>query len=441
MTSKSDHVSYHVDNKTGTASLPEKTPLINPTKKQTGIGDFETLMHLLKSSLGTGILAMPMAFKNAGLLAGLLGTVLIGYICTYCVHMFVKCAQILCERKTVEKIGFQKVVELSFLEGPPAMMKFSRAAGTTVMAALLMELLGCCCAYVVFVAKSLKQLVDHYDGHEMDVRFYMLLLVPCLVMTNMGKSLRFITPISVISNSLFMGGVGVSYYYIFDDLPSIKERPWVVSWHHWPKFFGTAIFAMEGIGTIMPIENSMKNPKHFIGCPSVLNIGMMILVTLYSITGFFGFLKYGSATDDSITFNLPTGDPLGLLLKMVIALGIFLTYSLLFFASVDLLRDTAVVQRYPENTFRIWLILFTVVIAALFPNLGPFLTLIGALSLSIVGLIFPPLCEVLVYWHSPGLGRFNWRLWKNIAIIGFGIVGLITGTMTALSEFARAYRR
>ncbi|XP_039287162.1 LOW QUALITY PROTEIN: proton-coupled amino acid transporter-like protein pathetic [Nilaparvata lugens] len=440
MTTKSDRVSYHDDNKTDTPAVPEKIPLLLPTIKQAGIGDIETLVHLLKSSLGTGILAMPMAFKNAGLIFGLLGTFFIGYICTYCVHMFVKCAQILCERKTIQKIGFQKVVELSFLEGPKATTKFSTAAGKTVMAALLMELLGCCCAYVVFVAKSMKQLVDHYGGHEMDVRFYMLLLVPCLITTNMGKSLRFITPISVISNSLFMGGVGVSYYYIFDDLPSVRERPWAVSWHHWPKFFGTAIFAMEGIGTIMPIENSMKTPKHFIGCPGVLNIGMIILVTLYSITGFFGFLKYGAATDDSITFNLPTGAPLAQVLKIVIALGIFLSYSLLFFASIDLLRDN-VLQRYAENSIRIWLIVLTVVIAALFPNLGPFLTLVGALSLSIVGLIFPPICEVLVYWHSPGLGRFNWRLWKNILIVCFGIVGLITGTMTSISEFARAYRR
>lgn len=47
------------------------------------------LAHLLKSSLGSGILAMPMAFKNAGLLCGGLGTILIGIICTHCVQIFV----------------------------------------------------------------------------------------------------------------------------------------------------------------------------------------------------------------------------------------------------------------------------------------------------------------------------------------------------------------
>lgn len=56
---------------------------------------------------------------------------------------------------------------------------------------------------------------------------------------------------------------------------------------------------------VMPLENNMKTPNHFIGCPGVLNIGMFILVTLYAITGFFGYLKYGPATEASVTLNLP----------------------------------------------------------------------------------------------------------------------------------------
>lgn len=48
-----------------------------------------SLAHLLKSSLGSGILAMPMAYKNSGLLFGALGTIIVGFICTHCVHIFV----------------------------------------------------------------------------------------------------------------------------------------------------------------------------------------------------------------------------------------------------------------------------------------------------------------------------------------------------------------
>lgn len=61
----------------------------------------DTLIHLLKGSLGTGILAMPKAFFNAGYLVGTIGTVIIGIVCTYCIHLLIKAEYELCKRKKV----------------------------------------------------------------------------------------------------------------------------------------------------------------------------------------------------------------------------------------------------------------------------------------------------------------------------------------------------
>lgn len=74
---------------------------------------------------------------------------------------------------------------------------------------------------------------------------------------------------------------------------------------HLPLFFSTVIFAMEGIGVVMPVENSMKKPEHFLGCPGVLNVAMGTVVLLYAIIGLFGYLKYENHTEASITMNLP----------------------------------------------------------------------------------------------------------------------------------------
>lgn len=49
----------------------------------------ETLIHLLKGALGTGILAMPQAFYFAGYLSGIISTIVIGILCTYCLHILV----------------------------------------------------------------------------------------------------------------------------------------------------------------------------------------------------------------------------------------------------------------------------------------------------------------------------------------------------------------
>ena len=65
---------------------------------------------------------------------------------------------------------------------------------------------------------------------------------------------------------------------------------------------------MEGIGVVMPVENDMKKPNHFLGCPGVLNVAMCIVVALYAIIGVFGYLKYGDDVKGNITANLEEGD-------------------------------------------------------------------------------------------------------------------------------------
>lgn len=62
---------------------------------------------------------------------------------------------------------------------------------------------------------------------------------------------------------------------------------------------------MEGIGVVMPVENDMAKPEKFLGCPGVLNVAMTIVITLYGIVGFFGYIKFGENARGSITLNLP----------------------------------------------------------------------------------------------------------------------------------------
>ena len=120
---------------------------------------------------------------------------------------------------------------------------------------------------------------------------------------------RYLSPCSVIANVFQFVGLGIVFYYIFrDPLPHSSSVPWIAKSERLPLFFGTAIFAIEGISVVLPIENQMRKPKEMLGWNGVLNTSMALVTALYVAMGFYGYLKYGETIESSITLNLPTAD-------------------------------------------------------------------------------------------------------------------------------------
>lgn len=77
---------------------------------------------------------------------------------------------------------------------------------------------------------------------------------------------------------------------------------------NFPLFFGTAIFAFEGIALVLPLQNAMKNPKSFSKLFGVLNVGMVIATGIFISFGAIGYWKYGEETEASLTLNLPSSE-------------------------------------------------------------------------------------------------------------------------------------
>lgn len=81
-----------------------------------------------------------------------------------------------------------------------------------------------------------------------------MLLIPLLLL-NLIRNLKFLAPFSMIANALTAAAMCITFYYIFEDLPAVETRPVMADWHCLPLFFGTAIFALEGIGVVSGIVN------------------------------------------------------------------------------------------------------------------------------------------------------------------------------------------
>ncbi|XP_075151679.1 proton-coupled amino acid transporter-like protein acs [Haematobia irritans] len=401
--------------------------------------NLDTMIHLLKGNIGTGILAMPDAFKNAGLYMGLFGTLIMGAICTHCMHMLVKCSHELSCRIHEPSLNFSDVGYWSFETGPLSLRRYGPLARKMITTFLFITQIGFCCVYFLFVALNIKEVIDHYFI-KLDVRIYLMLLLIPMILLNLVKNLKYLTPVSLFAAILTVTGLAISFFYMLQNLPSTDTVKPLASWSTLPLYFGTAIYAFEGIGVVLPLENNMKTPEDFGGFTGVLNTGMVIVACLYTSVGFFGYLKYGDGVKGSITLNLPQDDILSQMVRIAMAIAIFLSYSLQFYVPVNVVEpivkgyfETTRAKELAATTTRAGLVTFTFILAACIPNLGPIISLVGAVSSSTLALIAPPLLEIITFWPI-GFGRYKWILLKDIGILIFGLCGFFFGTYASIAQ-------
>lgn len=110
--------------------------------------------------------------------------------------------------------------------------------------------LGFCCVYFVFVAANIHDVVKHYF-FDMSVHWYLLLLLFPMVLLNWVKSLKYLTPASLFASIVTVSGLVITFFYMFEGgLPNTSTVKAFSSWQQLPLYFGTAIYAFEGIGVV-----------------------------------------------------------------------------------------------------------------------------------------------------------------------------------------------
>jgi proton-coupled amino acid transporter len=406
----------------------------------------ETLMHLLKGNVGSGIFAMGDAIRNAGILIGPGVVLILGIICVHCQHLLLSAAKKMKAKSEVSvPPDFAETVELCFATGPPRMQKISKFMKTLVNIFLCVTQLGFCCVYFVFISENAKQVLD-YHGYDLDVHLHMAIILLPILCTSLIRNLKYLAPFSTIANIFMLMGLIITVYYTSQDLPSISERTYVAQPTQLPLFFGTAVFAFEGIGLVLPLQNEMRKPSDFRRPIGVLNVGMSVVTMLYILIGSLSYLKYGDDIKGSVTLNLPEGDILAQSVKIIISLGILLTYALQFYIAVEImypnLQNWLGPFKYPvfaELTFRSVLVLITFIMAEAIPFLNLFISLVGAVSSSTLALLFPPILDLVTSYNCGDLKFIT--VVKNVIILLFGVVGCVTGTYESINSIISAFNK
>lgn len=77
--------------------------------------------------------------------------------------------------------------------------------------------------------------------------------------------------------------------------------------------------------------------------------------------------------------------------------------------------------------------------AVLIPNLEMFISLIGALALSTLGILFPALLDTCANWYNKTGYAKAFMIIKNVLIGIVGLAGFIIGTSLSLRDIIKEY--
>ncbi|KAK1786112.1 hypothetical protein P4O66_017846 [Electrophorus voltai] len=430
-----------------------------------GITFTQTLLHLLKGNIGTGLLGLPLALKNAGIVLGPVCLVLMGVVCVHCMHILVNCSHQLSERLKRSTLGYSNTVAVAMEMSSSQYLKKGAPFGRKLVDFfLVLTQLGFCSVYFVFLAENIKQVVEgHYTNTTavvvamlysnssegsvsspldepavsvmtgLDQRLYILFLLPFLILLTFIRDLRNMATLCAAANLCMAVSLVLIFTYVLSDVGDPRQLPYVSTWSKFPFFFGTAIFAFEGIGVVLPLENQMRESRRF---QQALNIGMAIVIVLYVSLATLGYLHFGDDIKGSITLNLPHDTWSNLLVKVLYSFGVFVSFAIQFFVPAEILvpvvcKNISEPWRYTADLFtRALLATLTCVVAVLVPRLDLVISLVGAVSSSALALVFPPLVELVAMpTRPPAL-----LILKDVSIAGLGFLGFLTGTYVTVGE-------
>ncbi|KAF9185860.1 neutral amino acid transporter [Haplosporangium sp. Z 767] len=385
---------------------------------------------LFKTFIASGILFLPNAFKNGGILFAPLFMTLIAVLCLHSFLLLVKCREL--HPGSYGEIG-------QHLYGQ--WMRY------IVLFAIAISQFGFCCGYCIFFAQQFAIVVDSLGGAHLDkivwIAIFFVILVPFTLVRNIGK-LGFST---LVADLCIIVGLIYLYAYDIKELVANQGSPAplrLFNSEDFGLFVGTAVFSYEGIGMVIPICGSMANPKQF---PRALTIVLTVVCALLVSFGSLGYAAYGDKVQTIVLDDLPSqtgGEKAGKnAVQLLYVIAIWLTTPLMLFPCIRIVEQVVSrvlgdepsdrVRMMKENAVRI-LIDFAVAAVAYagYSKLDIFIAFIGSFACAPLLFIFPPMFHLRAFPNQA-----LWHKVADVALILFGLLVFFFTLVMTIQSFQK----
>ncbi|ORX95454.1 hypothetical protein K493DRAFT_219150 [Basidiobolus meristosporus CBS 931.73] len=406
---------YEEKNEETSSVLVEETGEKTSAKK--------AFLLLIKAFVGTGILFLPKAFFNGGLLFSVIILALVGSITA--------CATLL-----LVKVRLQVPGEFGEIGG----ILYGKPVRILVRFSITISQLGFCCAYFIFVAQNLYDLTHTLSGCRVDipVKYFIFLQLVVYVPFAMVRKIKAFSYGSLAANIFILFGIVYIFYVDIDHFVSVGAGDFkLFNPQDFPLFIGTALFSFEGIGLVLPVVNSMKEPKRF---PAVLASVIVTVTVIFVGIGAVSYAAFGSSTETIILLNMPSDQATTKVVQFCYVFAILLTLPLMIFPATNILESAifgdrsgrkSTMIKWEKNLFRALLCVCLGLISwGGASNLDNFVSLIGGFGCIPLLFIYPAL------FHFKVCAKSIWARAGDIVLSLFGLGVMIFVTYISIKSWS-----
>ena len=412
------------------SALPgERRPLLGRRKPSRAArkGDAstaKTFFTTLKAFIGTGIMFLPKAFKNGGILFSSVTMVVVAVVSMIAFHLLLQCRA---------RYGGSYGDLGREIVGPKMR--------TIILGSITLSQLGFVCAGLVFVADnwfSFFQAVSS-EGHVPNIKVLIAIQAALIVPLSFIRNISKLGPAALLADVFILIGVVYIYQYDISFLASngIHKSVELFNPRGYTLTLGASIFTFEGIGLILPIQQSMKKPHQF---EPLLGVVMLLITIVFTSVGALCYATFGSETQIEVINNFPQDSKVVNAVQFMYALAVLIGNPVQLFPAMRIIEAKIfghhsgkkdVLTKWKKNGFRTALVALCVGISiAGSGNLDRFVALIGSVACIPLVYLYP------AYLHYHGVASSRWAKIGDVTMMVVGTICMVySTTITILNSF------
>ncbi|SCV73320.1 BQ2448_7246 [Microbotryum intermedium] len=348
----------------------------------------QAVLMLLKSFVGTGVLFLGKAFYNGGIL---FSTIVLCFIAMVSLYSFL----LLVETRLVVNASFGDIGGILY-------GKYMRWA---ILFSIVLSQIGFVAAYTIFVSQNLQAFIMAVTNcrHLIPVQYLILAQLIIFLPLAMIRNIQKLSGTALIADAFILFGL----VYIFSNEIKLLVEDGIAdvalfNRKDFPLLIGTAVFSFEGIGLVIPITESMKDPHRF---PAVLTGVMIGVMILFAGGGLLAYAAYGSAIQTVVFVNLPQDDKFVNAAQFLYSIAILLSTPLQLFPAVRIMENGLFSRsgkhsnrvKWTKNSFRMAVVVGCSAVAwAGAKDLDKFVSLVGSLACVPLCFCYP----AMLHWKA-----------------------------------------